>query len=464
MDGPLILVVDGDAAFQESCASALSGGNLEVHGVASGAEALKKCAGRRVALVISEVYLSDMSGLELLERVKARSPDTDVLMATGHASVETAVQALKKGASDYLQKPVSEEDLREAVGHTLEQRRFYEDNVPLRNQLRRYELSRSFAAIEEPSRVAELGLDAFLKLSKAKAGFCAVRTGEPDWLEFLAERRVTLAAQSGEEWFRDLTDALFRGGSDAVVMEGEAYRNIFTGLFAEEFDTALAVPILVDRKVKGVYVLLRKAGRTGFTEAHRADADFLGGQVSLSFRAALRYQQARGMADIDPLTDLYNSRHLSKALEKRIEEALRTGRALSVLFLDLDNFREVNRMHGHQAGGRVLIEVGRILRRYVRGEDTVIRYGGDEFTVVLPNADTDSAREVAERIRLAIKKHRFLAREDKDVRITVSIGVATYPQDASSAQALIYLADQAMYRGKEASRDTVYAAVAMKRR
>jgi diguanylate cyclase (GGDEF)-like protein len=102
--------------------------------------------------------------------------------------------------------------------------------------------------------------------------------------------------------------------------------------------------------------------------------------------------------------------------------------------------------------------VSRILKASVRDEDTVVRYGGDEFTLVLPNTDAEGAREAAERARLAIRDHVFLGREGKFIRLTASIGVATYPTDASSKEELIDQADRAMYRGKEAARDVVYTA------
>ena len=102
--------------------------------------------------------------------------------------------------------------------------------------------------------------------------------------------------------------------------------------------------------------------------------------------------------------------------------------------------------------------MSRVLQANVRDEDTVIRYGGDEFTIVLPHTGTEGAREVAERIRKAIKEHVFLGREGHSIHLTASIGVATYPTAARSREELIDQADRAMYRGKEATRDAVYAA------
>jgi len=205
--------------------------------------------------------------------------------------------------------------------------------------------------------------------------------------------------------------------------------------------------------------LLFQTGEGGRFAAPFIDsARFLGGQLELSYGSSIVLQEAKQLAYVDSLTDLFNGRYLEKALDRHIAEAKRQGTPFSLLFLDLDYFKEINDAYGHLTGGKVLIEVSRILRGNVREGDIVIRYGGDEFTLVLPRTDTEEAREVAERIRKAIREHVFLGREGGSVHVTASIGIATYPEDAKSREELIDQADRAMYRGKEAARDTVYAA------
>jgi diguanylate cyclase (GGDEF)-like protein len=118
----------------------------------------------------------------------------------------------------------------------------------------------------------------------------------------------------------------------------------------------------------------------------------------------------------------------------------------------------VNDEHGHLAGSRLLVEVGRVLRSCVREEDVVARYGGDEYVVVLVGIDSGGGLKVAERVRRAIEDHRFLAREGARVRITSSIGLASYPEHARDKREVLDLADRAMYRGKRSSRNVVYIA------
>jgi diguanylate cyclase (GGDEF)-like protein len=129
-----------------------------------------------------------------------------------------------------------------------------------------------------------------------------------------------------------------------------------------------------------------------------------------------------------------------------------------VLFLDLDYFKRVNDLHGHQVGSQLLKEVGRVLRRCVRDDDIVVRYGGDEFTVVLKATDLTTAKQIAERIRTMLAGHFFLGREGLNVLITACIGVSAYPIHAQSMEELIFLSDRAMYKGKNSTRNLVITA------
>jgi diguanylate cyclase (GGDEF)-like protein len=118
----------------------------------------------------------------------------------------------------------------------------------------------------------------------------------------------------------------------------------------------------------------------------------------------------------------------------------------------------VNDQHGHLSGSRLLVEVARVLRSCVRDEDVVVRYGGDEYVVLLVGIDSGGGLKVAERIRRAIEDHRFLSREGARVRITASIGLASFPEHATETAAILDFADRAMYRGKKSTRNVVYMA------
>lgn len=156
----------------------------------------------------------------------------------------------------------------------------------------------------------------------------------------------------------------------------------------------------------------------------------------------------------DFLTGLHNKHALETALCQEFRRAERYHTKLSVLFLDLDSFKEINDRHGHLVGDRMLQHIGRILAQTVRSFDIAARFGGDEFAILLPETDKKEALDLAERIRTEINE-TILAVENKEVRLTVSGGIATYPDDALSGKELFTCADKALYQAKHFGKNNV---------
>jgi diguanylate cyclase (GGDEF)-like protein len=160
------------------------------------------------------------------------------------------------------------------------------------------------------------------------------------------------------------------------------------------------------------------------------------------------FQKTREMSITDEVTPLYNFRFFHQILDRELKLVDRYNSVLSLVFVDLDRFKPINDQHGHLRGSRVLREVGFLLRAAVRETDYPARYGGDEFVVILPQTDQAAAQTLAEKLRRLIEGHTFLQEEGIDARIGCSLGVATYPADARTKEALIRLADQRMYEDK----------------
>jgi len=168
--------------------------------------------------------------------------------------------------------------------------------------------------------------------------------------------------------------------------------------------------------------------------------------------AAVRWSRAELEAITDGLTGLYNHGYLQVRLGEELERARTEGEPLSVLCIDLDEFKPLNDSRGHEAGDEVLRRVARAVEKQARRTDLVARYGGDELVVALLGTGAAAAAMVAERIRGGIR-----AENADDAAITVSIGVATFPDDAGSRAELLDKADWAMYAAKRAGRDRVLA-------
>ena len=169
-------------------------------------------------------------------------------------------------------------------------------------------------------------------------------------------------------------------------------------------------------------------------------------------------ERLQEMCVTDPLTHVQNVRSFDQILDHEFKAAKRYGNALSFLMLDIDHFKVVNDTHGHPSGDYVLKELTVILKQSVRESDVVARTGGEDFSVILPKADTQDAARFAERIREEVYARKFTV-YGQDIHVTISIGVATFPADAeiTSAEMLVYFADQALLTAKDTGRDRVVA-------
>jgi diguanylate cyclase (GGDEF)-like protein len=173
---------------------------------------------------------------------------------------------------------------------------------------------------------------------------------------------------------------------------------------------------------------------------------------------AILLKRAEALSVTDDLTSLYNSRYLNQVLRRETKRATRNGRPLSLLFIDLDGFKGVNDSHGHLSGSRALVEAAAVIRGSARETDVVARFGGDEFALILPDTGADGAYSVGERIRERLAAHQFLAADGLNLRLTASVGVATLPDAATSAEELMQAADAAMYRVKDGGKNGIQAA------
>lgn len=222
------------------------------------------------------------------------------------------------------------------------------------------------------------------------------------------------------------------------------------------YDT-LWIPLMSGERVVGcLSVDDPKNGDSPSLDTVRA-LEIFGNQAVAAIEIARSYSDAREQSVRDGLTGAYNHRYFQEALQKEIGRAERRGRPLSVLMLDIDDFKGVNDRYGHPVGDVILQRIVAEIRSEVRGDmDLVARYGGEEFGVILPETPADEATEVAERVRSRIDERIFRPPDSNDVvRVTVSIGLATYPQDARTKKELIERADSALYRAKRKGKNAV---------
>jgi diguanylate cyclase (GGDEF)-like protein len=175
---------------------------------------------------------------------------------------------------------------------------------------------------------------------------------------------------------------------------------------------------------------------------------------NLKLRDALRQQSIR-----DPLTGLFNRRYLEETLAIEIERAKRKNEPFSILMLDLDHFKRFNDTHGHEAGDAVLQVLGGFLQRHVRGGDIACRYGGEEFTLILPGASVEAAQHRAGQLCEGIRALNIDFKNQILGPLSLSVGIATFPNHGESGESVLQAADMALYQAKDEGRDRVVVAV-----
>jgi diguanylate cyclase (GGDEF)-like protein len=238
--------------------------------------------------------------------------------------------------------------------------------------------------------------------------------------------------------------------------------------------SCLCVPLLAQGEILGMLHLQQQTSSgpsssppgyedlsEGFNAEMQQVAVTVGDHLSLALaNIKLRYT-LRQQATRDPLTGLFNRRYMEETLTRELHRAERYGTPLGIIMVDIDHFRRFNNTFGHEAGDIVLKELGKFLQKNIRKEDVACRYGGEEFTLILPGAALDVTQKRAETLRCMVRRLQLHYNDQPLDSITLSLGVAVYPNHGATGETVLQAADAALYKAKHAGRDQVQLAAAL---
>ncbi|MEE9127202.1 MAG: GGDEF domain-containing protein [Planctomycetota bacterium] len=243
---------------------------------------------------------------------------------------------------------------------------------------------------------------------------------------------------------------------EAGPFASEDLRELFAGTAVPEDGTLAVVPLAAEM-FSGVLVVGREPGTGALAEDAVRQAIAFGRVVTPVLRVVQLLGKYRELMIRDDQTQSFNRRYFESFLKEEFIRAMRYGSSLSLIFIDLDNLKRVNELHGHTMGSKAIRKVADRVMPLIRTVDKLFRYGGDEFCVVLPETGWQGALEVAERLRISVESAPFL-QDVGGVELTASFGVASYPEHAGSREELVRAADAAMYRIKQSGKNSISVA------
>lgn len=380
-----------------------------------------------------------------------------------HGAVIGALCADRRSALAFCEEEVlALQTAAQNVVRTLENERvFIQLERARREQDVLFRSSEALVSAMTESAVIEAALGAAREI--ADYDLCAVTLFDPQ----TNKHSVVHVQGEGASRFEDL---IFRTNHSLVAM---AVKNGHYLPYRGEFDerqqvlftkrrnlrdmrSALVMPLIAQEKALGTLVLAARASGV-FGDAKRQSLTALANQLAVALSNAMAVRRLKEMATTDGLTGCLNKRAFLEALEAKMKSAERFGRKLSLIVTDIDHFKSVNDTYGHATGDVVIKRLGHLLQELKRDTDIVARFGGEEFCLLCEETDIEGAMLVAERVRTALADEAF-ATESGELRVTCSLGVACFPEDADSEHALFEAADQALYAAKHAGRNNVKAA------
>ena len=452
-----VVVVDDNRLIRELARDALDS-LVRVETCSSGAEALEALTREPAVLVVSDLEMPGITGLQLLERIRREHPGTEFVVLTANASIDTAIGALRMGAADYLRKPLRVEELRQVVDRVIARRRLIDENERLSDMLDIVESCRTLTRCLDSGEVYAVALDLCLHSLERSRGLSLFRRTAVPSSDGVAFRGFdeTEARALRDQLVAKKSFDLETVTSLGVVPDGPMV-DVLSKVGIHD-GSVLTIPLSGGGEEAGVVWILEDDPTKPISQAEMECVSIIAGHAEIALHNSERYSHAKERAFIDDVTEVYNARYLHQALEHEIQRADRYGKELTVLFLDLDRFKLVNDQHGHLVGSQVLRRLSEVLGPCVRQVDTLARYGGDEFTIVLVDTSHDSGMAVAERIRATVMETPFEGGRDQPIGLTVSVGVSTYPKHGRDRETLLDTADKAMYRAKSRGRNRVCSA------
>ena len=456
MDKYKILIVDDDPNVRKVLGDTLTFKGYETLAAKDGTEALSVLKQDSFNLVLTDLGLPNISGLEVLHRVKADYPLMEVIILTGNATLDSAIESTNKGAFSYLQKPYDMDQLLLHIKHAIEKQQA--EVQILQHSVELKKINSELKALYEVSLIISRTIDLNKLFSEIVDAFSIIEV-----FSFVQKSMIFLIDKNRTHLVALGLSKAETGSCDKLAVE-----DCLCGLAAKNGEIIVSkncgndirhkkkshwpaphghiiVPLKSINKVEGVLCLFTHPD-IGPDEHILNLLLTIGNQLGIAIENLKLYEEAKSFSLHDPLTGLANRRLLQIQLEKSFEGAKRYEKPLSIIMLDIDYFKKYNDTYGHVEGDRLLVAIANILLKELRSPDYIFRYGGEEFLIMLPEIELKNANIVAERLRKTVASK---------LTVTISLGVSSCRQSMQTKEDLINNADTALYQAKQNGRNRV---------
>ena len=453
-----ILVVEDDAVLNRLICKSLNKRGFCAEGVFTGAEAVAMALTDPEMMLVLDYGLPDMTGKEVIMELERKECLLPFIMMTGEGDEKLAVEMMKIGARDYIVKETSLVDILphivEKVNNDLQlERELLEAEKTIRDRQRDltvlFRVSSAISQTIDIKRLFDIILETILNIEflkvEQKAGIFLIE-----------DDRMELVAWTGHtEAFVDLHKSMRIGEclcghaarTGEIITSGNSNEDIRHTIRYPEMQPHghVILPLKARNRVIGVLYLYIPVDYIIDEGTHNLLYS-LGSQIGIAIDNARLYEEAKKYALHDPLTGLANRRMMHIVFERSFNMAKRTGDPFSIIMLDIDHFKNFNDTHGHSAGDRLLVELSKLLIKETRKVDLVVRYGGEEFLILLSETNLERACDVAERMRMGV---------ESTLDTTISLGIASLDPSIHSEEDFIKKADEALYKAKKQGRNMV---------
>ena len=463
-----VLIVDDDLMLKVMLEDILHAHGYQTYHASNGREAVRLVKEHTPEIILMDIVMPEMDGIAACKAIRSTTLPIrpSIIMVSNKSDKDAIIEALEKGADDFITKPVDNMELIARIHAQSRTRGFYreiyEDKKNLETILDVTKTISSMLKTEEVlytivKRVADITgavRCSIVLISKEDIGYVLASHESPT----IKEIKLDLNK------YPEIREAL--KSKRPVVIEDISRHPLMAEVkdLVKDLDrmNVLVLPIIWEEEVIGTLFLRTRRLGKGFTEKDINLCQIIAQSAYHAIKNARLFEEVskekeemKTLAITDSLTEVYNHNFFYTRLEEEFNRTVRYETPISLIMMDIDDFKRINDTYGHRTGDHVLKEVANMIKKLVRKTDIVARYGGEEFSVILPHTNLLGAEEEAERIREAISSHAY-ANLTKET-ITISLGVVSYPSGKTIMNAgdFVNLADTALYEAKRSGKNKV---------